>query len=151
MGKKNADKMLKEGYKATAQDALEMGLISEVVSHEQLLSRAQVGLQLKRNLQLTTCQELGEEWARAGRQRRLRGGASVEEYTRVNIEESRALAEVFVSEKFLRCDSKIGLDTVEMGKVINQVSDGKLVLQIFRTIDLGLTLGFWVFVVLKLL
>lgn len=87
MGKKNADKMLKGGYKATAQDALEMGLISEVVSHEQLLSRAQ---------------ELGEEWARAGRQRRLRGGASVEEYTRVNIEESRALAEVFVSEKFLR-------------------------------------------------
>ena len=51
-----------------------------------------------------TCQELGEEWARADRQRRLRGGASVEEYTRINIEESKALAEVFVSEKFLRCD-----------------------------------------------
>lgn len=42
MGKNNADKMLKEGYKATAKEALEMGLISEVVSHEQLLSRAQV-------------------------------------------------------------------------------------------------------------
>ena len=39
---------------------------------------------------------------RTGRRRRLRGGASVEEYTRVNTEESRALAEVFVSEKFLR-------------------------------------------------
>ena len=49
-----------------------------------------------------TFQELGEEWARAGRKRRLRGEVSVEEYTRVNIEESRALADVFVSEKFLR-------------------------------------------------
>ena len=35
---------LKEGYKAKAQEALEMGLISEVVSHEQLLARAQVGM-----------------------------------------------------------------------------------------------------------
>ena len=43
MGRKNADKMLKEGYKAKAQEALEMGLISEVVSHDQLLARAQVG------------------------------------------------------------------------------------------------------------
>lgn len=87
MGKKNADKMLKEGYKAKAHEALEMGLISEVVRHEQLLARAQ---------------ELGEEWAKTGRKRRLRGEASVEEYSRVNIEESRALADVFVSEKFLR-------------------------------------------------
>ena len=37
--------MLKEGYKAKAQEALEMGLISEVVSHEQLLVRAQVCLE----------------------------------------------------------------------------------------------------------
>lgn len=87
MGKENSNKMLKEGFKANAFEALEMGLISEVVPHEKLLSRAQ---------------ELGEEWVRTGRRRRLRGGASVEEYTRVNTEESRALAEVFVSEKFLR-------------------------------------------------
>ena len=103
MGKKNADKMLKEGYKAKAHEALEMGLISEVVRHEQLLARAQVGKGIVNcNLHPTTFQELGEEWARTGRKRRLRGEASVEEYTRVNIEESRALADVFVSEKFLR-------------------------------------------------
>ena len=103
MGRNNANKMLKEGYKANAQEALDMGLISEVVSHEKLLSRAQVFHQLRRKPPKTTVfQELGEEWVKTGRERRIRGGASVEEYTRVNIEESKALAEVFVSEKFLR-------------------------------------------------
>ena len=42
MGKENSNKMLKEGFKANAFEALEMGLISEVVPHEKLLSRAQV-------------------------------------------------------------------------------------------------------------
>ena len=46
MGKENSNKMLKEGFKANAFEALEMGLISEVVPHEKLLSRAQVEEQL---------------------------------------------------------------------------------------------------------
>ena len=46
MGKENSKKMLKEGFKANAFEALEMGLISEVVPHEKLLSRAQVEEQL---------------------------------------------------------------------------------------------------------
>jgi len=50
----------------------------------------------------TPGQELGEDWARSGKVRQIRGGASVEEYKAVNARESRDLSEAFVSEKFLR-------------------------------------------------
>ena len=46
--------------------------------------------------------ELGEEWVKTGREREMRGGGTVEEYKRINAAESAALAEAFVSEKFLR-------------------------------------------------
>jgi len=51
---------------------------------------------------LTRAQELGEEWVKTGREREMRGGGTVEEYKRINAAESAALAEAFVSEKFLR-------------------------------------------------
>lgn len=87
MGKENARRMLEEGWKPKVEEAKEIGLVSEVVPHDQLLARAQ---------------ELGEQWAREGRQRRLRGGATVAEYREVNRAESAALAQAFVSEKFMR-------------------------------------------------
>ena len=69
MGKKNADKMLKEGYKAKAHEALEMGLISEVVRHEQLLARAQVG----KGIALSTATCTPQHFRSSGRNGQGRG------------------------------------------------------------------------------
>ena len=117
MGEENARRMLEEGWKPKAEEAKEIGLVSEVVPHDQLLARAQVTTSshvsnvFTRVQCLHTCpvsshvsplQELGEQWAREGRERRLRGGATVAEYREVNRAESAALAQAFVSEKFMR-------------------------------------------------
>ena len=42
MGKENARRMLEEGWKPKVEEAKEIGLVSEVVPHDQLLARAQV-------------------------------------------------------------------------------------------------------------
>ena len=42
MGEENARRMLEEGWKPKAEEAKEIGLVSEVVPHDQLLTRAQV-------------------------------------------------------------------------------------------------------------
>jgi len=87
LGRETARRLLEDCWKPSAQEAKEVGLVSEVVAHDDLLARAQ---------------ELGEEWVRSGKVRQIRGGASVEEYKAVNARESRELSEAFVSEKFLR-------------------------------------------------
>jgi len=87
LGGHAASRMLDECWRPSAQEAKEIGLVSEVIPHQNLLARAQ---------------ELGEEWARSGRRREIRGGASVQEYKAVNAKESKDLAQAFVSEKFLR-------------------------------------------------
>jgi hypothetical protein len=46
-------------------------------------------------------QELGEQWVKEGKKRSIAGGGSVEEYKRVNFQESVQLADAFLSYPFL--------------------------------------------------
>ena len=103
MGKEYAHKMLEDCHKATSEEAKIFGLVSEVVPHDRLLIRAQVWINDNDDDDDNyDVQELGEEWVKTGREREMRGGGTVEEYKRINAAESAALAEAFVSEKFLR-------------------------------------------------
>jgi len=87
LGPEAANRLLIDCWKPTAAEAKEIGLVAEVVPHEELVARAQ---------------QLGEEWVRSGRERVIRGGGTIEEYKQVNKKESNDLAEAFVSEEFLR-------------------------------------------------
>eukprot|EP00092_Neocalanus_flemingeri_P108664 GFUD01139560.1.p1 GENE.GFUD01139560.1~~GFUD01139560.1.p1 ORF type:complete len:300 (+),score=84.96 GFUD01139560.1:150-1049(+) len=86
LGPDSASRLLVDCWRPTAWEALEIGLVAEVVTHDKLLVRAQ---------------ELGEEWIRSGRERSIRGGGNVEEYKQINAKESNDLAEAFVSAEFL--------------------------------------------------
>ena len=78
--------MLKDGWKPTAAEAVEIGLAKEVVDHENLLGRAQ---------------QLGEQWVAEGKKKEIPGGGTVEEYKAVNARESLELADAFLSYNFL--------------------------------------------------
>ena len=54
---------------------------------------------------------MGEFWAKEGRKRCIRGGGTVEEYKKINAQESAALAQAFVSEKFIRFVKDFTMDT----------------------------------------
>ena len=86
LGQQAASRMLKDGWKPTAAEAVEIGLAKEVVEHERLLARAQ---------------ELGEKWVAEGKKKEIPGGGSVEEYKAVNARESIDLADAFLSYNFL--------------------------------------------------
>jgi len=87
LGSDSAKRLLIDCWRPTALEAMDIGLVKEVVPHDKLMVRAQ---------------ELGEEWVMSGRERIIRGGGSVEEYKKINARESNDLAEAFVSEEFLR-------------------------------------------------
>lgn len=78
--------LFEEGWKPTAQEALEIGLVERVVPHESLLEEAKA---------------TAREWIAAGRGRTFRGGFSREELKQVNAEESQALASAFLHPRFL--------------------------------------------------
>ena len=86
LGQKAASRMLKEGWKPTAVEAAMIGLVREVVDHENLLARAQ---------------ELGEQWVAEGKKKEIPAGGTVEEYKAVNARESLELADAFLSYNFL--------------------------------------------------
>merc|ERR1719291_1112193 len=86
MGKEAAKKMLEEGWKPSAVEAKEIGLVKDVVPHDQLMERAQ---------------ELAEEWVKIGKVKEIPAGGSVEEYKAVNAKESLELANAFLSYPFL--------------------------------------------------
>ena len=86
LGQRAASRMLKEGWKPTAAEAAEIGLVKEVVDHGRLLARAQ---------------ELGEQWVAEGKKKEIPGGGTVEEYKAVNARESLELADAFLSYNFL--------------------------------------------------
>lgn len=87
IGAENAERMLGvEGWKPTAAEALEVGFVSEVVPHAELLPRAQT---------------LGEQWVAEGRRRSFRAGATREELKAVNARESQALGDAFLAAPFL--------------------------------------------------
>ena len=91
MGPRHAHAMLREGFKPTAHDALDMRLVTSVVPHSQLLPHAQ---------------SLAEQWIAAARPRAIPTGASQDMYLRVNVEESRQLADAFMSAPFLHAQQK---------------------------------------------
>jgi enoyl-CoA hydratase/carnithine racemase len=88
MGKTNAQRMLgPEGWVPTGAEAAEVGLVDEVVPHDQLMDRAQA---------------LAEGWVSEGRARSYRGGFTLDELRQVNARESKQLATAFLSQPFLR-------------------------------------------------
>ena len=92
MGKKNARRMLEKGWKPTAEEALEAGIVMEVVPHEQLMDRAQA---------------TAERWAHEGKVRGLVAAGAVSEYKAINARESVALADAFLGLDFLRAQIRI--------------------------------------------
>ena len=92
MGEANAGRMLgKEGWKPSAQEALEMGLIQWVVPHERLGDEAR---------------RIAAEWIAADVQRSYRGGSERDELKAVNARESVALADAFLSAAFIKAQYK---------------------------------------------
>jgi len=91
MGSAVADRLLKDGWKPNGTEAASIGLAAEVVSHDQLMKRSQ---------------EIAEGWVLEKKQRTIPGGGSVEEYKRVNLEESILLADAFLNTPFLNAQYK---------------------------------------------
>jgi len=92
MGAETAHRMLgPEGWQPTASEARDVGLVKEVIPHDQLLAR---------------CQELAEEWVASGKKKEIPGGGDVEEYKAVNAKESKELADAFLSYNFLDAQYK---------------------------------------------
>lgn len=88
MGDANANRMLgDEGWKPTAAEALEAGLIQWVVPHEQLLDKAH---------------EIAQQWIAAGEPKHFLKGSQLEELEAANASESAALADAFLGPEFLR-------------------------------------------------
>ncbi len=92
MGSANAERMLgKEGWKPTAGEALEAGLIQWLAPHDELLAEAR---------------RIAQEWIASGATRSFRGENGREELKAVNASESQALADAFLSAPFIRAQLK---------------------------------------------
>ena len=88
MGSANAKRMLgKEGWKPTAGEALETGLIQWLAPHAELLAEAR---------------RIAQEWIASGATRSFRGENGREELKAVNARESQVLADAFLSAPFIR-------------------------------------------------
>ncbi len=88
MNQANADRMLgKEGWKPTAEEALDVGLIQWVVAHEQLAQEAQ---------------RIAGAWVASGATRGFRAGSSRDELKAINASESAELADAFLAAAFLK-------------------------------------------------
>ncbi len=88
MGETNAARMLgEEGWKPTAREALEAGLIQWVVPHEQLAEEAN---------------KIAREWIISGAKRSFRGGSQRDELKAINAAESVDLATAFLGAPFIK-------------------------------------------------
>jgi enoyl-CoA hydratase/carnithine racemase len=88
MGEHTANRMLgPEGFVPTGEEAVDIGLATAVVAHDQLLETA-----------IATVRA----WIDADRPRTFRGGMTREDLRAVNARESRALADAFLSRPFLQ-------------------------------------------------
>ncbi len=101
LGAQNAQRMLgPEGWQPTGREAVDAGLITEVVPDAELAGSAQ---------------RLAEQWVRDGRRRTFRAGATRDELKAVNARESVDVANAFLSPpflsgqfRFLRSKKKLG-------------------------------------------
>lgn len=88
MGEKGAQRMLgSEGWKPTAAQALEAGLVQWVAPRDELQQQAQ---------------QIAQGWAEEGKQRTFLAGSQLEELESANARESRELADAFLGADFLR-------------------------------------------------
>lgn len=88
MNQANADRMLgDEGWKPTATEALEAGLIQWVVPHDMLAAEAQ---------------RIASEWVASGAMRSFRAGATIADLKAINVRESAVLADAFLGAAFLK-------------------------------------------------
>jgi len=92
MNQTNADRMLgQDGWKPTADEALEAGLIQWSVAHDQLATEAQ---------------RIAQEWVTAGATRSFRAGSTRDELKTINARESAILADAFLGAPFLKAQFK---------------------------------------------
>jgi len=88
MGQANAERMLgREGWKPSGEEALEAGLVQWVAAHDKLKEEAQ---------------RIAQEWVTSGAKRSFRGGSGRDELKIVNANESKALADAFLSAAFIK-------------------------------------------------
>jgi peroxisomal 3,2-trans-enoyl-CoA isomerase len=88
MGEKNAMRMLgDEGWKPTAAQALEAGLVQWVVPDDKLQEKAQA---------------IAQDWVDKGQGRRFLAGSQLDELKATNAQESKELADKFLGADFLR-------------------------------------------------
>ncbi|MEE2733587.1 MAG: enoyl-CoA hydratase/isomerase family protein [Pseudomonadota bacterium] len=88
MGDVNAERMLgEEGWKPTAAEALEAGLVQWVVPDDQLLDKAH---------------EIAQHWIASGETKKFLKDSQLEELRAANARESAALADAFLGADFLR-------------------------------------------------
>jgi len=92
MGQANADRMLGvEGWKPTAEEALEAGLIQWTAPHDKLVEEAH---------------RIAREWIASGAARSFRGGSERDELKAINARESVELADSFLSAPFIKAQFK---------------------------------------------
>ena len=88
MGQANAERMLgEEGWKPTAEEALEAGLIQWTAPHDKL------GEETHR---------IALQWIASGAGRSFRGGSGRDELKAINASESVELADAFLSAPFIK-------------------------------------------------
>jgi peroxisomal 3,2-trans-enoyl-CoA isomerase len=92
MGEESAERMLgREGWRPSAEEALDAGLIQWVVPHDQLADEAG---------------RIAQEWINTGAQRHFRGGSERDELKAVNARESVDLADAFLGAPFIKAQFK---------------------------------------------
>lgn len=92
MGQDNAQRMLgDEGWKPTAKEAHETGLVQWCVPHESLLDEAK---------------KIAKQWVETAEPRKFLAGSTREELIEVNKAESIQLANAFLAKKFLNGQAK---------------------------------------------
>lgn len=92
MGSENARRMLgPKGWKPTAREALDAGLIQWVVPHDQLATEAR---------------KIALDWIASDAKRGFRGGSERDELKAVNATESEQLATAFLSSPFIAAQFK---------------------------------------------
>jgi len=92
MGETNAARMLgEEGWKPTAQEALEAGLVQWVVPHEQLADEAR---------------KIALDWVNSEKKRSFQGGGKRDDLKAINAIESVDLATAFLGAPFIKAQFK---------------------------------------------